>query len=462
VARAPRFFEWMIAPLLFIWLISLGATFVAARASADSAHALRLLAVAKIVAAEWTEATALKRTAEFPSAATRRWLSESTSTPLRFAVMSSEAGRGDLTNLQLLAGDDELAQVSRMSDALPISGRMDARANVAIDGVIYRSVELLMPSGAKVILAQNRKEDDALISDILLFEAIPQALILLVSGLLVAYGLAYVTKPMDALTELLSERSATKLHPIAVDAMPNELAPFLQSINELLFRLETSLIAQRRFIADAAHQLRTPLAALLVESQLVQRSGEGEARDAGIARIQAICERTSRLAVQLLSLARAESSNASLLVSSIDVCQVVQLICEDSASDALAKDIDFALELKLPSWTLPADATLFGEMLRNIIDNALKYTPKGGSVVVEVDPSLRCICVDDSGPGVPLREREYIFAPFTRGNHSLHTQDSSGSGLGLAIVREVAQLHHGKVSIESSSLGGARLIVRFS
>jgi two-component system, OmpR family, sensor histidine kinase TctE len=457
MARAPRFFEWLIAPLLFVWLISLGATFIAARASADSAHDVRLLAVAKILAQEWQAASSGNPLADFPSPSTRRWLDQSATTPMRVAIVKGGAG-----DARLVVGDEELAQASRTSAAVTNPSAMDERANIAIDGVVYRSIELGLPSNFKVLLAQNRNEDDALIRDILLFEAIPQGLILLVSGLLVAFGLAYVTKPMEALTAVLSERSASRLDPIAGDGVPRELEPFLNTVNELLSRLEISLSAQRRFIADAAHQLRTPLAALLVESQLLQRSIAGSEREAAIARLVIICERTSRLATQLLSLARAESSPTSVVFNHSDVCEVAQSVCEEAASVALAKDIDFALELKQAVWTRPADATLLGEMFRNLIDNAIKYTPRGGVVEVVVDSASQSFSVDDSGPGIAIDQRERVFAPFTRGQSLRPVTDSFGAGLGLAIAREVAQLHHAKVVIESSKLGGARVVVRFS
>jgi two-component system, OmpR family, sensor histidine kinase TctE len=457
MARAPRFFEWLIAPLLFVWLISLGATFIAARASADSAHDVRLLAAAKILAQEWQEASNGNRSADFPSPSTRRWLDQSATTPMRVAIV--KGGGGDA---RLVIGDEELAQASRTSAAVTNTSSIDERANIAIDGVVYRSIELGLPSNFKVLLAQNRSEDDALIKDILFFEAIPQGLILLVSGLLVAFGLAYVTKPMQALTAVLAQRSASRLDPIAGDGMPRELEPFLNTVNELFSRLEGSLSAQRRFIADAAHQLRTPLAALLVESQLIQRSIAGSEREAGIARLVAICERTSRLATQLLSLARAESSPTSAVFNHSDLCKVAQSVCEEAAPVALAKDIDFALELKQAVWMRPADATLLGEMFRNLIDNAIKYTPRGGIVEVVVDAASQSVRVDDSGPGIPIAQRESVFAPFTRGQSDLPSADSFGVGLGLAIAREVAQLHQAKVVLESSQLGGTRAVVRFS
>jgi two-component system, OmpR family, sensor histidine kinase TctE len=450
-----RFFEWMLAPLIFVWLVSFGATFVAARASADKAHDARLLSMATVLDSEWQEAKMRGRADEFPSSYTLRWLSASNLSPYRYAIVDARWIK--------LSGDDDVAEAARHPPFSNVSSEKFERSNVLIEGVVHRTIELTNAYKETIVLTHNRAEDDNLVRSILLFEAIPQAMILLMAGFLVAYGLAYVTKPLTQIQGLLAQRSVNRLDPIPIAGteMPQELEPFLNGVNSLLQRLDLAITSQRRFIADAAHQLRTPIAAMLNESQLLSRLESPAYKDAAIARLQAISERTSRLVTQLLSLARAESSSVSSTFDRVDLCQLIQLVAIDTTPAALSKNIDFALDVKQPNWMINADTTLIGEMVRNLVDNAFCYTPAGGQVILSVSPELQQIAIDDSGPGIRQQEREAVLAPFFRGTNSSGSSKLGGSGLGLAIVNEVARLHGATVAIEDSVLGGARFIVSF-
>jgi two-component system, OmpR family, sensor histidine kinase TctE len=448
-----RFFEWMLAPLVFVWLISFGATFVAARASADKTHDVRLLSVAKLLDGEWQEAKKRGKPQEFPSLDTLRWLNSSSNSVFRYAIVDS--------NWKRLAGEDDVIDATRDPSFTPPKLGVADHSNISIDTLMHRAIKFNNGANETIVLAQNRDEDDALVCSIVLFEAIPQAMILLMSGFLVAYGLAYVTKPLAEIQTLLAQRGSNRLDPIANAKMPQELEPFLDGVNNLLRRLELAISAQRRFIADAAHQLRTPIAAVLTESQLLTRLSSPEERDAAIARLQATSERTSRLVTQLLSLARAESSSISAAFQPVDLCRLTQLVAQDIASTAVSKNIDFALDLQQDAWLYMADTTLIGEMVRNLLDNAFCYTPTGGQVILGVNPLTKKITIDDSGPGIPQSEREAVLEPFFRGITSATGVWVNGSGLGLAIVNEVAQLHNARVEIEDSVLGGARLVVSF-
>jgi two-component system, OmpR family, sensor histidine kinase TctE len=448
-----RFFEWMLAPLVFVWLVSFGATFVAARASADKTHDVRLLSIAKLLDTEWQDAKKRGIPNQFPSLDSRRWLSYSSASPFRYAIVNKE--------WRIVSGDDELAEASKdLIFATSSPGRVE-QSNLLIDAVLYRTVKYNVNTNESIVLAQNRDEDDALIRRIMLFEAIPQALILLMAGFLVAYGLAYVTKPLAQIQGLLEERSSNRLEPITNSKIPQELEPFLEGVNSLLRRLEVAMSSQRRFIADAAHQLRTPIAAMLTESQLLSKLSSPAELKASITRLNAISERTSRLTTQLLSLARAESSTVISTFETVDICSLAQLIAIDTAPTALSKDIDFAFEQQQDSWLYRADPTLIGEVVRNLIDNALCYTPKGGQVVLNINPLAKQISIDDSGPGILKSDRANVLKPFFRGSNLALNNRTSGSGLGLAIIDEVAKLHDAKVFIDDSVLGGARIVVSF-
>jgi two-component system, OmpR family, sensor histidine kinase TctE len=450
-----RFFEWMLAPLVFVWLVSFGATFFAARASADKSHDGRLLSIATVLNTEWQEAQKRGKPQEFPSVDTVRWLNASNVSPYRYAIVDSQWIK--------LSGDDEVAEAARHPPSTNLMSATVVRSNVFIDGVLHRSLEVSVNAKETIILAHNRVDDDALVRSIMVFEAIPQAMILLMAGFLVAYGLAYVTKPLAQIQRMLALRSGDRLDPIplAKSELPQELEPFLNGVNSLLQRLDLAMSSQRRFIADAAHQLRTPIAAMLNESQLLSRLSSPADKEVAIARLQAISERTSRLVTQLLSLARAESSTVSASFEVVDICHLTQLVAIDASPAALESNIDFALDLRQPVWMQEADTTLIGEMVRNLIDNAFCYTPKGGQVILSVDPISKQIAIDDSGPGIPEEERKAVLAPFVRGASATLENRANGSGLGLAIVNEVALLHNASLVISNSALGGARLVVSF-
>jgi two-component system, OmpR family, sensor histidine kinase TctE len=450
-----RFFEWMLAPLVFVWLVSFGATFFAARASADKSHDGRLLSIATLLNTEWQESKKKGKPNQFPSVDTLRWLSASNLSPYRYAIVDSQWVR--------LSGDADVIEAVRHPLFSQSSADMVERSNVLIDGVVHRTIEVSVNTKEIILLAHNRADDDALVRSIVLFEAIPQAMILLMAGFLVAYGLAYVTKPLAQIQSLLAQRSADRLDPIplAKSDLPEELEPFLNGINSLLQRLDLAMTAQRRFIADAAHQLRTPIAAMLNESQLVSRLSSPADKEAAIARLKAISERTSRLVTQLLSLARAESSSVVSTFEIVDICHLTELVALDTLSAALEKNIDFALDLQQAIWMHKADTTLIGEMVRNLIDNAFCYTPQGGQVILSVKPNAKQIVIEDSGPGIPEAQREAVLAPFFRGTSASPSNYSNGSGLGLAIVNEVALLHNATLVIDDSTLGGTRLVVSF-
>jgi two-component system sensor histidine kinase TctE len=292
--------------------------------------------------------------------------------------------------------------------------------------------------------------------------------------LLVWLALVQAIKPLNQLEERIRARKPDDLSPIDAQAVPLEVSPLVDSVNDLLLRLADSIATQKRFLADAAHQLKTPLAGLRMQADLAQREGaSAEDLKHSLRQIGRASIRATHSVNQLLALARAESSGSAMPRTLCDLAELCMSVVRDCVPRALDKHIDLGYEGTQPGTagcTVLANATLIKEMIRNLVDNAINYTPSSleqpGVITARVltDPFGRTLVlqVEDNGPGVADAERELIFQPFYR---ALGTE-ADGSGLGLPIVLEIAQQHGATVSLEKANPGqnppGARFMVRFT
>jgi signal transduction histidine kinase len=230
----------------------------------------------------------------------------------------------------------------------------------------------------------------------------------------------------------------------------------------LLARLAQAIDTQRAFVADAAHALRTPLAALQLQAQLVERAGSPEARQEAVGQLRRGLERLTHLVAQLLTLARQEPGAAPPASAPVALAPLLRQVLADSAPLAQARGSTLALQVdsQAEGATVRGDAAALSVLARNLVDNALRYTPPGGQVQagIELRQGAVLLQVDDNGPGIPVAERERVFERFVRG--STGAQDS-GSGLGLAIVRSIAQRHGATLALQDSPLGGLRVALQF-
>jgi two-component system sensor histidine kinase TctE len=283
-------------------------------------------------------------------------------------------------------------------------------------------------------------------------------------------------KPLHRLEERIRARRPEDLSPINHKDVPLEVVPLVDSVNDLLGRLGDSLATQKRFLADAAHQLKTPLAGLRMQAELAQREGmsTGELRQS-LAQIARSSMRATHTVNQLLALARAESAGVGrgLAMQPCNLVRIVTDVVRDCLPRAMDKHVDLGYDGAEPSvagvW-LQGNATLLTELVRNLVDNAINYTPSSSSrpgmatVRVLADPfgQVLLLQVEDSGPGVPEAERELVFQPFYR----VLGSEADGSGLGLPIVLEIARQHGAQVALEDAHPGqqppGARFSVRFT
>jgi len=287
---------------------------------------------------------------------------------------------------------------------------------------------------------------------------VPAILIACASIALAWFGVARGLLPLEDLRSEILNRAPRDLRPLTV-AAPIEIAPVVHAFNGLLEHLRDANTLQQRFLANAAHQLRTPLAGLQMHLELLLRRELSADVRTELTRMHSATVRASRLANQLLALAKAESApEQGQQFEIIDLRSVADAAARDWAAKAHAQKIDlgFALERAV----IPGDPLLLPEMVDNLIDNALRYTPAGGSVTVNTgcDDGVPFLSVEDTGPGIPAAERSKVVERFYR----MAGTPGEGSGLGLAIVREVVDRHGGVLEIDNcDERGGTRIRVSF-
>jgi two-component system OmpR family sensor kinase/two-component system sensor histidine kinase QseC len=279
----------------------------------------------------------------------------------------------------------------------------------------------------------------------------------LVIGWLVSRSLA----PLQRLAVEVRSRDSGSLQALPVDDLPDEVLPLVQSLNALLGRLGAALDAQRHFVGDAAHELRSPLTALKLQVQVMRRAPDEATRDAAARALTAGVDRATRLVEQLLALARSEAGPLREATAS-PLAELVRQAMADVASFADARGTTLELDVAEGAEA----ATVFGDadvavLARNLIDNAVRYSPHGGHVAVWVgtdgaQPAAPVLQVDDDGPGIPEADREMVFDRFVRRDNAA---DQTGSGLGLAIVRQVALRQRATVTLSTSPAGGLRVRV---
>jgi two-component system sensor histidine kinase TctE len=341
--------------------------------------------------------------------------------------------------------------------------------------VAYEWVKVDLPNAKPVLVqvGETLEKRSVLATEIIKGVLLPQLVILPLVILLVWLALGHGIEPLNALGERIRQRKPDDMSPLEGNYVPKEIAPLVASFNDLLTRLKDSIATQKRFLADAAHQLKTPLAGLRMQADLAQREGSNtQELKKSLQLIGRASIRATHTVNQLLSLARAESGNTSIARAPCNMVEIAQSVIQDSLPHAMEKHIDLGYEgvnADSRGVRILGNATLLKELVRNLVDNAMNYTPSSaenpGVITVRVLSNTAgkvvALQVEDSGPGIPAAEREQIFRPFYR---ALGTQ-VDGSGLGLAIVMEVARLHSAMVNVQDASPGkpqpGASFTVRF-
>ena len=268
-----------------------------------------------------------------------------------------------------------------------------------------------------------------------------------------------VGRSLSTLTHLsneLRQRDAASLNQVSVGDVPAEISPLVSSLNMLLDKLKRALASQRAFVADAAHELRSPLTALKLQLQLLERAPDDVHRARAFNELNQGVDRATHLIEQLLAAARTDPNDVAVTRRPIDLAELLRRTIGEVFPLAQARAIDIALDAP-EQVIVEADAPTLRILARNLFDNAIRYTPRGGKVLVSVSSSGDGILlmVDDSGPGIPEPERERVFDRFYR----REVDGQTGSGLGMSIVRNIAGQHGGRIELATSPLGGLRVVV---
>ncbi|MGV0982945.1 MAG: sensor histidine kinase [Limnohabitans sp.] len=445
--------DWMLTPLLLLWPISLALTWLVAQGLAnkpfDRAMVYNVQALAQQVK-----------------------LGPDKRVQFNLPQPASELLRADETDLvyyQVRGANNEHLSGDRDVPLPPADEDKGSSYEVHIRDDEMRGLEVrvaytwirLDADGkrpALVQVAETREKRSVLAAEIIKGVMLPQFALLPLAVLLVWLALVRGIKPLSELEERIRARKPDDLSPLDDKAVPMEVAPLVLSVNDLLERLKESIVTQKRFLADAAHQLKTPLAGLRMQADLAQRSGSSEEdlkkslQQIGRASVQA-----THTVNQLLSLARAEGGGASVPQQACDMVRLVSDVLQDSLPRAMDKGLDLGYEgvdADTPGVKVLGNPILLKEMVRNLVENAIHYTPSTAerpgviTVRVLVDPYSKALVlqVEDNGPGIPLPERDLVFQPFYR---ALGT-NVDGSGLGLPIVKEIAQQHGATISIDAT------------
>jgi two-component system sensor histidine kinase TctE len=360
---------------------------------------------------------------------------------------------------RLLAGYSDIPQLPS-----PAVGGPPSYADLLFHGnpVRFVSIRQLVfvghaALGAYVVVGETLHARNAMVLTLERQAAVQQGVLALIAALLAWFGLRRDLAPLVRLGKEVKKRAPGDLAPLPAGAVQGELRPFVTALNDHLALQRRQLEAQRRFAANAAHQLRTPLALLRMQADYALRESEAAKRSGAIEDLLATTDRMTRLAKQLLRLSEAESQSPAAQREPIDLAALARHVLELNAGLALSRDIDLGFEgAGGETPCVLGNPTMLRELVLNLVDNALRYVPAGGIVTVGIvqDAQTCMLRVEDNGPGIPAAERALVFERFYRvlGNQA------EGSGLGLAIVKEIVESYGGTVTLANRSFGSGLIV----
>lgn len=430
---------WVVIPLAVVVGFNVWTTYRSAIGTADLITNRTLLASARVIA-EDVRASNGSIEAPIPPAALEMFASDQ-----HDIVVYQVIG----PNRDLIAGTPE----TQMPTDWP-TGFETRLFETSYRGQPMRSVAISQPlitadGSIEIVVSvgQTLRTRDSLVQVLWLKALRDQVVLLAGAAFLTLFGLRRGLAPLMRLrATVLGRRGSNALEPLSVAGLQTELQPLVNALNDALNDVRRQIATQRRFVANAAHQLRTPLALLRTQANVGLREGDLAGKTAALTGIDATVERMARLSTQLLALARAEQGSHILSKQVVDFGAVVRNVLEDLADQALARNIDLGFEGPATALLLDGHGPLLTELVHNLVENAIRYGGDGGRVTVSLsgDDTVICLRVEDIGPGIPPEERNRVFERFYR---ALGTE-VSGTGLGLAIAREIVASHDGSIELQ--------------
>lgn len=445
--------DWMLAPLLLLWPMSIAITYLVAKSIANEPFDRALEDSITVLAQQVREVDG-KVVSRLPGSA-RDILRADDVDQVYFQIVGPHREHIDGDRDLPQPPDEERLRNGRVNFRNELMHGTPVRiafSYVNLRPLAQRGDE---PYAALVQVAETLDKRAQLANEIIKGVILPQFIILPIVLALVWLALARGLSPLAQLQERIRARRPDDLSPIDSRQVPEEISPLVGSLNDMLERLSQTIEMQKRFIADAAHQMKTPLAGMRMQSELALRQLDPEEIRRSLEQLAKSSESATRLVNQLLALARAENQpNAGLAYEELDLCESARETVQDWVQASFAQRIDLGFEQPERPVLIAASPMMLRELLSNLIDNALRYTPAGGSVTVRVrqEADLAILEVEDSGPGIAPDERAHVFERFYR----ILGNSASGSGLGLAIVREIAQQHGAAVDIFNNPHSGQK------
>ncbi len=439
--------DWMLAPLLFVWPLSIAFTHYFANNVAnfpyDQALREHVAAIARQV-----KLVGGKPVLTLPASA-RALLRADETDSVYFHVVTQDG--------KLLAGDKELPMPSELPGDASLSGEIylrDAEYNGQDLRFAYTWLaDPTLPRERWIVVevAETTEKRTQLANKIVASVILPQFVIIPLAVMLVWFGLSRGLRPLTRLRQTIEAREPADLSPIATRRVPEELEPLVEAFNAMLERMKKNVEAQQRFVADAAHQMRTPLTGLKTQAQFAIRETDPEALRHALRQIAVGVDRAGRLVNQLLTLARTEGGEpAQQRHEPLDLAALIRDVVEDWVMVAIEKGIDLGYEADNDAMIM-GNAFLLRELAKNLIDNALRYTPRGGHVTCRILNNQVSVVleVEDDGIGISEEQAELVFERFYRVDDAM----TEGSGLGLAIVQEIAMQHGSRASLRPNPQG---------
>jgi two-component system sensor histidine kinase QseC len=335
----------------------------------------------------------------------------------------------------------------------------DGYSDVAIDGEKWRIYSLNDPlSGFQVQVGEAMAIHNELTDAIILRIGSPILVSLPILTLLIYIGIGRNLRPLQRLAQAVVSRAPNNLEPLDASNAPCEITPLVKALNNLFARLGSAFETERRFTADAAHELRTPLAALKIQAQVARRSKVAAERETAIVNMLEGVDRATRVVEQLLTMARVDPDSGLGEGAPVDLHRLAEAALVDH--EHLAHDKGITLQMQAnKGLSIVGHRESLCILVRNLLDNAIRYTPEGGEVevILAEEQGHIALCVADSGPGIPKEERDRIFDRFVR----LAGQETNGSGLGLSIVQRIAELHGAQIRVDQAAQGGLEVCIHF-